>query len=162
VAGTAGNVLPQPQGLSDFITSSGVNKNSCETDKTYWNKHIDECKKKGWYYNKSNRETSGVNKNSCQTNKNYWDKNKDACKKKGWYYNKGNRSADKNDEQCDKWKKNNPEKYDKNCKHALDDFFANYEDADLIFDILTAGLYDEDEDIPDGDSKEDLDEAHDE
>ena len=160
MAGTADNVLSQPQGLLDFITSSGVNKNSCETNKNYWVDNKDACKNKGWYYNQGNR--SGVNKNSCQTNKNYWDNNKDACKNKGWYYNKGNRNADINDEQCEKWKKNNPAKYDKNCKNVLAGFFANYEDADLIFDILTAGLYDEDEDVPDGDSKDDIDEAQDE
>ena len=162
MAGTAGNALPQPQGLSDFITSSGVNKNSCQTNKNYWVNNMDACKKKGWKYNKGNRETSRVNKDSCQTNKNYWDNNKDACKNEGWYYNTGNRNADINDEQCKKWKKNNPAKYDKNCKNVLAGFFANYEDADLIFDILTAGLYDEDEDVPDGDSKDDIDEAQDE
>ena len=126
MAGTAGNVLPQPQDLSDFITSSGVIKNKC------------------------------------QSNKSYWESNKSECQRQGWYYNRGRRQNDINDEQCKKWKKNNPAKYDKNCKNALANFFANYEDADLIFDILTAGFYDKDEDIPDGDSKDGLEEAQDE
>jgi hypothetical protein len=44
----------------------------------------------------------------------------------------------------------------------LDDFFANYEDAELIYDILTAGRDDEDENIKDGDSMDDLDRTQDE
>ncbi len=63
---------------------------------------------------------------------------------------------------------------DKECKKVLADFFTHYEDAELIFDILTAGRDNEDiqdkdiqnkdildEDIQDGDSKDDLEETHD-
>ena len=124
MAGTAGNVLPQPQDLSDFITSSGVNKNKCQSNKSYWESNKKECKRKGWYYNRGRRQN---------------DDDDDG------------RQNDNDDEQCKKWKKNNRAKYDRKCKNALANFLANYEDADLIFDILTAGFYDEDEDILDGD-----------
>lgn len=82
-----------------------------------------------------------------------------------WYYNRGNRNNDQHSKQCRKWKKSNIEKYRKNCKKALADFFTNYEDAELIFDILTNVHDDEDiqdEDIWDGDSKDDLEETQDE
>ena len=109
------------------------------------------------------KPSSGVIKTSCQTNKDYWEKNKRACKDKDWYYNhSGKRSNDKHDEDCKRWKNGNIEKYRKNCKDALDDFFANYEDAELIYDILTAGRDDEDENIKDCDSMDDLDGTQDE
>ncbi len=105
---------------------------------------------------------SKTNKDDCQTDEDYWQKNKKACQDAGWFYNRGNRQNDKNDEQCKKWKKSNPTKYSKICKHALADFFANYKDAELIFDILTAGRDGEDENIQDGDSKDDLEGTQDE
>ena len=109
--------------------------------------------------------TSNPNKTKCETIEDYWENNKRACKDKDWYYNSRNRSNDQNNKQCRKWKTSNKEKYRKNCKKALADFFTNYEDAELIFDILTNVRDDEDiqdEDIRDGDSKDDLEETQDE
>jgi hypothetical protein len=114
--------------------------------------------------------SSGVKKKKCQENKNYWNDNKQKCKDAGYYYNRGNRSNDKNDQQCKRWKKHDYEKYEKNCKNILADFFTNYGDAELIFDILTAGRDNEDvqdddiqdDNFQDEDSKDDLEEIQDE
>ena len=138
MASTGDNVLPQA--LSDFIKSSGVNRNKCCEDKGYWEDHTQKCKDEGHYYNKD----------------------------------KGSRSDDKNHQQCKRWKKHDKKTYDKECKKVLADFFTHYKDAELIFDILTAGrdnkdIQDkdiqnkdiQDEDIQDGDSKDNLEETHD-
>ena len=80
MASTADNVLPQA--ISDFIASSGVNKNKCRQDKSYWKDHKQKCIKEGYYYNNSKKRSDDKNDQQCKRWKKQ-DKKKydEKCKK---------------------------------------------------------------------------------